>query len=180
MIAFCYTISHKSLIYLYGVVAQSLVKPSFAHMWRVQLKSQKRFISAVLTLVFFLWVGSSFATETIYIGVLENWPEQGSLDFMPPEQRPINKPGYIFDYIIPADVSVRVCFKKVKADWVLVKSLPTEISWTVTFDGKQIGKVTTQNSKDTYNSRSYRVGQQELIKGQTIPTMGKPSYIFWA
>ncbi|HET9410133.1 MAG TPA: hypothetical protein VFO39_23050 [Candidatus Sulfotelmatobacter sp.] len=104
--------------------------------------------------------------ETLILGVLEDTPGHYA-----------GEPHYR---------SVRVVFSKFGTDW---KAFPTGCygqkcaaqfpaveEWTIAFDGREIGRVSTRNSGD---SRFYsEVGQQSITSMGPPPTVGKPSQDF--
>jgi hypothetical protein len=85
---------------------------------------------------------------------------------------------------------VRVVFRRETASWVAFPSncpdqnclktiaaqFPPEMKWTVAFDGKAVGKVEsrTPQSFDFYST----IGQQTIVGGSGVPTVGKPSANF--
>ena len=90
----------------------------------------------------------------------------------------------------PNSRTVRALFKKDRSDWqpfpsdcedtVCLKSLtatyPPEVTWTITFDGRNLGQVTGRTPKDFawYSS----VGQQEITSKGPVPTVGERSEKF--
>ena len=86
--------------------------------------------------------------------------------------------------------SVRVVFEKTGTDWhsfhsncedqtclkTVTSTYPSEVTWTITFDGKNLGQVTSRTPKDFawYSS----VGQQEITSKGSVPTVGERSSKF--
>ena len=83
--------------------------------------------------------------------------------------------------------TVRVVFKKTEEGWqsfesdcknpvclkTIASKFPSKIKWTIAFDGKNLGQVSTVNPiKFKYYSN---VGEQDIVRGTKIPTIGKPS-----
>src|SRR5271166_5584259 len=80
--------------------------------------------------------------------------------------------------------SVRVVFQKNGQDWqafqsdcpdrdcgnAVVANYPAETTWTIAFDGKNLGKVTTRAPE---RHTLYSLGQQEIISGGPVPIVGK-------
>jgi hypothetical protein len=52
----------------------------------------------------------------------------------------------------------------------LVKEFPTEVSWTVAFDGRQLGSVRSVNAREFANYAD--VGVQEIDRGANVPRVG--------
>lgn len=90
----------------------------------------------------------------------------------------------------PFYFTVRVMFKKTEGEWqsfesdcsnrtclkALVSEFPPRMKWTITFDGKNLGQVPTVSPGEFKNIAS--VGQQDIVRGSKIPTIGKPSQEF--
>jgi hypothetical protein len=82
--------------------------------------------------------------------------------------------------------SVRVVFRKEGPDWKAFPSdclgrecaaqYPSSMTWTIAFDGRNIGRVTTSNA-DGFHFYS-DVGQQKITSTEPVPTTGKPSQEF--
>jgi hypothetical protein len=87
--------------------------------------------------------------------------------------------------------TVRVAFRRERGAWVafpnncpdpvcvetIAASFPSQVNWTISFDGKRLGQVTgrTPPSFDLYAT----VGQQQILEnGAPPPTVGKPSEEF--
>jgi hypothetical protein len=85
--------------------------------------------------------------------------------------------------------SVRVVFRKEGGDWrafphdcrdqkclsSVTAQFPSEMNWTITFDGRNIGQVTINPERfDFYGD----VGQQKITGAESIPTVGKPAQEF--
>jgi hypothetical protein len=86
--------------------------------------------------------------------------------------------------------SVRVVFRKEGEDWKAFPSdcrdqkclssvaaqFPSRVKWTIAFDGRNIGQVTTRNPDgfDFYSD----VGQQRIASREPVPTIGEPSQEF--
>ncbi len=70
----------------------------------------------------------------------------------------------------PSDCSDQDCLK------IITGKYPREVNWTLTFDGRQLGKVTgrTPEAWDFYSS----VGQQVITSKNPPPTVGQPSREF--
>jgi hypothetical protein len=85
---------------------------------------------------------------------------------------------------------VRVLFRKNGSDWqpfpsdcpdqnclkTIVSEYPAEINWTIAFDGKSLGGVTSRNPKDFGWYAS--VGQQEICNTNSVPSVGERSSMF--
>jgi len=86
--------------------------------------------------------------------------------------------------------SVRIVFKKVALEWVAFRSdcpdqnclktitseFPRDVTWTVAFDGQNLGKITGRTPKE-FKFYSH-VGLQEIASGVTVPTIGKRSAVY--
>jgi hypothetical protein len=86
--------------------------------------------------------------------------------------------------------SVRVAFYKEDGQWKAypanfnneqelsqaVKSFPAEVAWTVCFDGRSSGSLTSRNPESI---RYYKdVGMHQITSKGSVPTVGKPSELF--
>jgi hypothetical protein len=113
---------------------------------------------------------SNASAQTIIIGVLEE-----------------NRGHYAGDLNYR---SVRVVFEKAGTTWrafqndcrnrqclkTVTKSYPSEMRWTIAFDGRNLGQVTSRTPNDF---RWYGdVGQQEIISTSPVPTVGSRSSEF--
>lgn len=90
----------------------------------------------------------------------------------------------------PFYFTVRVVFKKTEGAWesfesdcrnpaclqALISEFPPRMTWTITFDGKNLGHVSTVNPRKFKYYSS--VGQQDIVRGSKIPTIGTPSSKF--
>jgi hypothetical protein len=82
--------------------------------------------------------------------------------------------------------SVRVVFRKEAREWQAFPSAclgqecaakyPSGVNWTVAFDGRSVGQITTRNG-DGFRFYS-DVGQQSIAKADLVPTIGNPSQDF--
>lgn len=76
--------------------------------------------------------------------------------------------------------SVRIVFKKANGEWqpyrTVAAAYPHEVTWTIAFDGKNLGQVT--GSTLAGNGKYWRVGQQKIISNGPVPTVGKRSAEF--
>lgn len=86
--------------------------------------------------------------------------------------------------------SVRVAFYKEDGRWKAypadfdteqelsqsVKAFPAEVSWTVCFDGRSNGSLTSKNPETVLYYRD--VGTHQLNPGVSAPTFGQPSELF--
>lgn len=89
--------------------------------------------------------------------------------------------------------AVRVVFQKVDGDWkafptncsdqeclkTLTKSYPGQVNWTIAFEGRNIGRVTSQVPNDF--AWYAEVGLEKILGSAPIPTIGKQSeeYAGW-
>lgn len=85
---------------------------------------------------------------------------------------------------------VRVLFKKKGTQWIAfltatrtyrdLKSLPLHysprVTWTITFDGRDLGKISTQRPKAFHAYDD--IGLESIISHGPIPSVGKPSMAF--
>lgn len=90
--------------------------------------------------------------------------------------------------------NVRVAFYKEGGQWKAyptafdteqelagaAKSFPAEVAWTVCFDGKTNGSLTSKNPEKVLFYKD--VGVQQIASGGSVPTVGRPSETFsgWA
>ena len=86
--------------------------------------------------------------------------------------------------------NVRVAFYKEGGQWKAyptnfntekelaqaVKSFPAEVAWTVCFDGKPNGSLTSKNPESISYYKD--VGLHQVSSGGSVPTVGKPSEMF--
>ena len=86
--------------------------------------------------------------------------------------------------------SVRVAFYKEDGQWKAypsafnteaelsgaVKSYPAEVAWTVCFDGRSPGSLTSKNPESISYYKD--VGLHQLSSNRSVPTVGKPSELF--
>lgn len=80
--------------------------------------------------------------------------------------------------------TVRVLFKKVGTEWrafdyecslpecltAIAKKYPSEVSWTIAFDGKNLGEVRSHTPEKFKNYAG--IGRQIIDKGAKVPTIG--------
>jgi hypothetical protein len=120
---------------------------------------------AVILLAFTCFAFANASRQSILLGVLED-----------------NRGHYAGD---PNFRTVRAVFKKNGADWQPLRSdcadqiclktvtsgYPREVDWTITFDGRNLGRVTGRTPSDFkwYGS----VGQQEITSTGPVPTVGQ-------
>jgi len=75
---------------------------------------------------------------------------------------------------------VRVVFRKVGKEWEAFpsncpdQSCPNEVVWTISFDGRNLGQVTTGQTPKEF-SYSSQVGLQRIMSSGPVPTIGKRS-----
>lgn len=95
--------------------------------------------------------------ETIYVGVLDDAREEM-----------VNwKPGVAHERV------VRPFFEKTPNGWKGLVNLPPHMTWTVAFDGKNLGTVTTESS-----SAGFTLVQKILTPQSDTPSVGAPSQQF--
>src|SRR5690348_5594558 len=125
-----------------------------------------RIILALIGLISFPMVVNS-SESTIILGVLED------------------NPGYYAGQ--PNFFAVRAVFQKIAGSWkafpsdcrdqscltTITSNYPQEVTWTVAFDGRNLGHVTSRTS-DKFAFYS-GVGQQEITSTAPVPTIGKRS-----
>src|SRR6267143_375850 len=103
--------------------------------------------------------------DSIYVGILDDARE---------EMRNW-KPGVAeHRLIMPA-------FEKNGLEWRNITSfLPDQVSWTVAFDGKNLGRVESksENTADQINSNGSRAKQAIVTPSSDVPSVGKPSEKF--
>jgi hypothetical protein len=128
-------------------------------------------ITRGILILLVLSVGSrNVAGQSPVVGVLEEVPGK-----------------YVGDASSPG---VRVVFRRDAQAWVAFRSqcpdqpclkvisseFPPEINWTISFDGRKLSQITgrTPSEFKFYSD----VGLQEIMKGSTVPTVGKRSVEF--
>jgi len=86
--------------------------------------------------------------------------------------------------------AVRIVFKKSGPDWQLflddcpdqnclkktASGYPADMTWTIAFDGKNLGQITSRTPKEFENYS--RVGQEEITSAGPVPTVGERSTEF--
>ena len=109
-------------------------------------------------------------TQPLMIGVLE---DTAGLSPSDPHYRDVRvlfyRDGQAWK-AFPGDCPDETCLKKIAAKY------PQQVDWTVTFDGREVGKVTgrTPDAFETYGS----VGQQTLTGTTPPPTIGQRAQQF--
>jgi hypothetical protein len=90
----------------------------------------------------------------------------------------------------PSFRAVRAIFQKSGDEWkpyrtdcreqsclkTLAAEYPQEVTWTIAFDGKNLGQVTTRAPSE-FKAYAY-MGLEEITSGDTVPTVGKRSSTF--
>lgn len=99
------------------------------------------------------------ATGKIYIGFLDDAREE--MDNW--------QPGVAHQRLI------RPAFEKIGSTWrpVIASSIPAHMTWTVAFDGKNLGQVKSQT--DTGNTRHLTIAQTIITSTAAIPSVGAAS-----
>jgi hypothetical protein len=104
--------------------------------------------------------------NSIYIGILDDARE--GVDYL--------------THDVPTKRIIMPAFEKNSSGWHSIKSFePTRMTWTVAFDGKNLGKVESEaaaNGDDQINSQGSRAKQSILTPSASIPSVGKPSQRF--
>jgi len=129
-----------------------------------------RVMSAVLVLIFLTSSFPKALGHTIVLGVLEDhgghyagdpnfWAVRAVFEKEGDEWEPFTN-----------DCRDRTCLKN------STSSYPGEVTWTITFDGKNLGQVTSRTPKDFM--RYSGVGQQEITSKEPVPTVGDRSSKF--
>jgi hypothetical protein len=138
----------------------------------VTIGTMMRFTRAILLLIAYALLASAAESfdQGVVLGVLEDHPGYYAGD--------------------PNFRAVRVAFKKSGRDWQPFRSdcrdhnclkavasvYPPELTWTIAFDGKSLGKITSRAPKEYkwYSS----VGEQEITGAGPVPTIGEESLAF--
>lgn len=105
--------------------------------------------------------------QSLILGVIEDFPDESMGE---PNTRALRvlfqKTGNEWK-AFPTQCADETCVKTISSQY------PNEISWTIAFDGKSLGKLSSRTLKEF---RSYAgIGQQEILSGGTVPTIGKKS-----
>lgn len=122
----------------------------------------------VLSLFFFLF--KAHAEESISVGVLEQTQDdvEGAKPYF--TIRAVFKKQNGTWQTFPYDCAEGPCLKKLIADY------PKEALWTIAFDGKKLGTITTTApSKFRYYSG---IGRLEIKDQASVPKIGKPTLEF--
>ena len=104
------------------------------------------------------------------VGILEDNPGHYSGDQHYRDIRVVFRKEGAAWFAFPSDCPDQNCLKTIAAKF------PEQVNWTVSFDGKQAGRVVgkTPLSFDFYST----VGQQAIVGSTAPPTIGKPSAAF--
>jgi hypothetical protein len=80
------------------------------------------------------------------------------------------KPG------VSRDRLVRPAFQRTDAGWASVdpKSFPTQMRWTVAFDGKVLGQLQSRSWSESFSSKHLTFVQSILASPLPIPNVGRP------
>lgn len=117
-----------------------------------------------------LCLGCGLSAQTVYLGILEDVPGVYAGE---PNFRAVrvvfqkNKDGW---QALPSNCPDQTCLKTISS------SYPPRVSWTVAFDGRNLGQLTAQTPKE-FKFYSH-VGQQEITSPAAIPIIGKRSTDF--
>jgi hypothetical protein len=108
--------------------------------------------------------------QQIVLGVLEDNPGHYSGDPNPRAVRAVFKKNGPDWEPFPSHCPDQDCLKKIASNY------PGEVTWTVAFDGKNLGQVTANTPKEYgwYSS----VGQEEITSKGPVPTIGERSSDF--
>jgi hypothetical protein len=136
------------------------------------MTNEKQFIPIRVIIIFLVLIAAvtNAAGQSAILGVLEDVP---GVYFGEPNFR-----------------SVRIVFQKDSGNWhafhnncpdqnclkTIASEFPPEVTWTVTYDGRNLGRVTGRTPKE-FNFYSH-VGLQEIVSGSSVPTIGKRSVEF--
>lgn len=125
-------------------------------------------VCAVVLSVIFLWAvltacaqrSRAETHEKVYVGFLDDAREE-MLNW---------KPGVAPDRVI------RPAFEKTPTGWseIDVSSLPSRMTWTIAFDGKNFGQVESEAD----SNRGLTVFQKILTLARHVPSIGQPSTSF--
>jgi hypothetical protein len=139
------------------------------HQPNMRTKNRKLVLALALLLV--LTACRSVAAQSnVILGVLEEGPGDAAGEPSGRDVRVIFKKVGAEWQAYPNDCTDQACLKQVTA------SYPREVTWTIAFDGKNLGQVTSR-TPDTF-PMYWRVGQQEITSKAPVPTMGKRSAEF--
>ncbi|MBZ5680886.1 MAG: hypothetical protein LAO24_12350 [Acidobacteriia bacterium] len=132
-----------------------------------------RAIFVLITSAFFSSAVSASA-QNIVIGVLEDTPGHYAGEPNYRDVRAVFRKSGTAWQVFPNDCPDQDCLEKIASAY------PGNVTWTIAFDGKNLGQVTTGAPKEYkwYSS----VGQQDIISTGSVPTVGEKSAQFagWA
>jgi len=111
---------------------------------------------------------SSESGSTVYVGILDDVREQAW-----------HRNGHASEHrlVMPA-------FEKTGTGWQSISSFsPSEMKWTISFDGKNLGEIETrantkEGSPDQLSSPESRAKQSIVTRAASVPVVGKPSRNF--
>ncbi len=114
-----------------------------------------------------LTIAVSATGQTVLLGVLEDVP---GAYFGEPDSRQVRvvfrKVGKEWE-AFPSNCPDQSCLKTISAQY------PSEVVWTISFDGRKLGQVAGQTPKE-FKFYS-QVGLQQIKEGNPVPTIGKKS-----
>jgi hypothetical protein len=124
----------------------------------------------LLSIILVFTPGGAIQPQRVVLGVLEDVP--GSYAGEPNSRRVrvlFQKDGDRWE-AFPSECPDEACLKSVSSKY------PGEITWTIAFDGRDLGRVTGRTPKefDLYS----HIGLQDVISAGPIPTAGKRSAQF--
>src|SRR4051812_2821920 len=104
--------------------------------------------------------------QELVVGILEDIPQMGSAAHIRAIRPAFIKESGQWKYFRCKGYVVTACGEKTS------HNLPSNLTWTIAFDGKSIGQITTK----TYSvDAEWKEGLQ-LAVGREIPSIGKPSH----
>src|ERR1035437_1614941 len=127
-------------------------------------------VAFLAALILVLPPGASGQTQPTLVGILEDNPGHYAGNPHYRDVRVVFRREGAGWFAFPNNCPDRSCLKTIAAKF------PTQVNWTVSFNGKQVGQVVSRTplSFDFYST----VGQQSIVGSTAPPTIGKPSADF--
>jgi hypothetical protein len=127
------------------------------------MRNTKQFLIAFS--IFFSFGALVLAQSSVIVGVLEDGPGDSLGAQHTRDVRVLfRKSGQGWN-AYPSNCADQACLKAMTAAY------PKEISWTIAFDGRNLGALSTRTPEEF--GMYWRVGQQQIAPSQQVPTIGK-------
>lgn len=125
-------------------------------------------LAALSTFSALIFAQSSGSGDTVYVGILDDAREHAWHGKADADERRL---------VMPA-------FEKTGTEWHSISSFsPSEMKWTISFDGKNLGEIEThadmkEGGADQLSSPESRAKQRIVTRAASVPVVGKPSRNF--